>query len=319
MPTQPPPPPPTGPKKPSALASCILLGLILVFVGGLGGAGYWAYKKYLVKPATEAAVVVADNGKQKSADVPPTPPTKKVAEKSPAPPDTKPVNDTPDTTPSGQNPPEIPRVPETVPQKDPEPIKQEIVETPIPDETPVIPVTPEVTPGAPENTDPVVAAEPVKSFAEDSPEAKSLKEDADRRIDEAPADVYSDDDKAKVREAIRQAKRLTRVATLQFGTGSANLGANERQRLKAALLTPEAENLLSDPQAVFFLIGFADSSGTSTANRTISQKRAAGIGSVLKSFRVSNRAYAVGIGSSNLISGAKQDRNRAVEVWVVLP
>lgn len=319
MSTPPSPPPLPGAKKPSAMASCILLGLILVFVGGLGGGGYWAYKKYLMKPAADP-VLVADNGKQKPAQKPAPVPPAKEPEKSPTPPDTKPVNDTLGAKPSGENPPIIPHLPEAVPEKSSERLKpqttQETVEATLPGETPMVP---EVSPVSPENTDPVVPVETVTSFAEDSPEARSLKEDADRRIDEAPSDVYSDDDKTKVREAIRQAKRLTRVATLQFGTGSAILGSNERTRLKKALLTPQAENLLSDPQAVFFLIGFADSSGSSAANRTISQKRAAGIGSVLKSFRVGNRAYAVGIGSSNLISGAKQEKNRAVEVWVVLP
>lgn len=335
-----PPPPPPGARKPSALASCILLGIILVFVGALGGGGFWAYKKYVVKDKT-SVTEVADSGQKKPEDSkkPETPPAKEtppVPRENP--PLTPPAKETPPekdplaATPSAEKPPV--EVKETMPEKpaDP-PVKPEVAEntpkeppvvvpeTPAKEETPPAETkeTPPATPPATEAFDPVVAPEPVKTYAENAPEVTSLKEDADRRIDEAPADIYSDADKEKVREAIRQAKRLTRVATLQFGKGAAALGDNERKRLKTALLTPEAEALLSDPQAVFFLIGFADSSGASQTNRSLSQKRAAGIGSVLKSFRVTNRAYAVGIGSSNLVGGAAQEKNRAVEVWVVLP
>ncbi|MES2707965.1 MAG: OmpA family protein [Verrucomicrobiota bacterium] len=325
-----PPPPPPGARKPSALASCILLGIILVFVGGLGGGGFWAYKKYIAKPKTDGGEV-ADSGQKKPEPpkTPETPPAKETPVPAPPAPETPPENDPLAAKPSGETPPAEPKV---TPLPEP-PVTPQIADNGL-QERPVVPAppvkvetpppaevkeAPPVTPPAPESADPVVAPEPVQTYAENAPEVTSLKEDADRRIDEAPADIYSDADKDKVREAIRQAKRLTRVATLQFGKGAAALGANERKRLKEALLTPEAESLLSDPQAVFFLIGFADSTGASQANRSLSQKRAAGIGSVLKSFRVTNRAYAVGIGSSNLVGGALQDKNRAVEVWVVLP
>ena len=187
---------------------------------------------------------------------------------------------------------------------------------------PEIPTEPLPEPqGSPPSTDPgpVVAAEPIQTFAEDSPQVTALKADADRRIDEAPAELYSDADKQRVRDAIRKAKRLTRVATLQFSSGAAALGSNERNRLKKALLSPEAEALLSDPEAVFFILGFADATGASDINRKISQKRAAGVADVLKSFKVTNSSYAVGIGATTLLSAEKQSKNRAAEVWLVLP
>ncbi|RYD32065.1 MAG: hypothetical protein EOP86_16520 [Verrucomicrobiaceae bacterium] len=307
------------------MASCILVGILLVFLGALGGGGFWAYKKYGAPYfAKSGTPEVADNGTGQKAvkeGQPETPPATKTV---PAPPPVKetPAKDDPlAATPSQEKPvtepapPVKPEVADNTP-KDPPPAPTPEPEPPVqPDPAPA----PEPPPSVPDNPDPVVPAEPVKTFAANAPEVMSLKADADQRIDEAPADIYSDDDKEKVREAIRQAKRLTRVATLQFGKGAAALGGNERKRLKTALLTPEAEALLSDPQAVFFLIGFADSSGASQTNRSLSQKRAAGVGSVLRSFRVSNRAYAVGLGSSKLVGGAQEDKNRAVEVWIVLP
>lgn len=327
-----PPPLPSGAKKPSALASCILLGIVLALVGGAGGGGYWAYQKFLAKPKTEGAeqpagitsdknAIAENNTTPPAKEKPPepvTPAPEPVEENNPL--TAKPVIETPaaedPVMPAKEEPvipPPVIKTAETDPKEKITPPEVTVTETPVPGVNEPLPEA------VSEGVDPVVVAEPIKTFAEDAPEVSSLKEDADRRIDEAPPEIYSDADKEKVRDAIRQAKRLTRVATLQFGKGVATLGANERQRLKDVLLSPEAENLLSDPQAVFFLIGFADSSGPSAVNRSISQKRAAGIGSVLKSLRVTNRTYAVGIGSSSLISGAKQDKNRAVEVWVVLP
>lgn len=314
------------------MASCILVGILLVFLGALGGGGFWAYKKYGAQYfAKSGTAEVADNGTGQNATKEGQPETPPATKPAPTPP---PVKETPvkhdplAATPRQEKPvtePEPPVKPEVAnntlkdpppaPAPDPEPTPTPAPEPPVPDPTPA----PEPPPSIPDNPDPVVPAEPVKTFAANAPEVMSLKADADQRIDEAPADIYSDDDKEKVREAIRQAKRLTRVATLQFGKGAAALGGNERKRLKTALLTPEAEALLSDPQAVFFLIGFADSSGASQTNRSLSQKRAAGVGSVLRSFRVSNRAYAVGLGSSKLVGGAQEDKNRAVEVWIVLP
>ena len=40
---------------------------------------------------------------------------------------------------------------------------------------------------------------------------------------------------------------------------------------------------------------------------------------VLKSFKVTNSSYAVGIGATTLLSAEKQSKNRAAEVWLVLP
>lgn len=327
------------------------MGILLVFLGALGGGGWFAYKKFIVKDKGDAKEVAADptkpvtppeTPKTPPAKTPETPPPAKAKEPA-APPEKDPLASNPSGEPATppavpdkqpETPPVKPEVaandPKESPMKEPETPPAPVAETPAKETPPPVTETPKEepvvaaqetppTPPSPDSPDPLVAPEPVKSFAADAPEVTSLKEDADRRIDEAPSDIYSDADKDKVREAIRQSKRLTRVATLQFGKGAATLGSNERKRLKNALLTPEAEALLSDPQAVFFLIGFADSSGASQANRSLSQKRAAGIGSVLKGFKVTNRAYAVGIGSSNLVGGAKDDKNRAVEVWVVLP
>lgn len=329
-----PPPVPNQPgmparKKPSALASCILLGLILGVLAVLGGGGFFAYKTFLAKPKDQPAPQESQEPATKPGTSEPS-----VAQTEPKEPRTRPagileVPATHDETPKSD--PLAAQVEEPVaePSIDPTPA----TETPAPDSVvmahePAAEVShdspastlpePEVVP-EPADPDPIVAEQPVQTFAEDSAEVVALKADADRRIDEAPGEVYSDEDKQRVREAIRRAKRLTRVATLQFGTGSTALGGNEKGRLKKALLTPEAETLLSDPQAVFFILGFADSTGTSDLNRTVSQKRASGVADVLKGYKIPNTSYSVGIGSTTLLSTEKQSRNRAAEVWIVLP
>ena len=278
-------------------------------LGALGGGGFWAYKTFIAKPSAGNEIAAADR--------PSTPPntTPPAAVSSPAIP-TKPLPSIP------ANPPQLPlETPVAPPMTPAAPSSIAQTEVPPPIQTPAE-ETPPASPGpasAAVDPDPVVRQEPIQSFPENAPEVASLKADADRRIEEAPTTDYSDGDKAKVREAIRVAKRLTRVATLQFGAASARLGNNERNRFKAALQTQEMENLLLDPQAVFFSIGYADASGTSEINRQISQKRAAGVESVLKSFKVTHKCYSVGIGTTTLISAEKQSKNRAVEVWVVLP
>ncbi len=297
------PAPPSGTKKPSALASCILLGIILGALGALGGGGFWAYKTFIAKPSSGNETAVT--GGPSALPNPMAPAT--------------PVPTTPANPP--RLPPAIPDAPQLIAQTEvpPPPIPNPVEDTPPAAAVPAPAAeTPPAAPAA-ADPDPMVKQEPIQSFPENAPEVASLKADADRRIDEAPTTDYSDGDKTKVREAIRVAKRLTRVATLQFGAASARLGNNERNRFKAALQTQEMENLLLDPQAVFFTIGYADASGTSEINRQISQKRAAGVESVLKSFKVTHKCYSVGIGTTTLISAEKQSKNRAVEVWVVLP
>ncbi|MFN0128955.1 MAG: hypothetical protein ACKV19_19965 [Verrucomicrobiales bacterium] len=228
--------------------------------------------------------------------------------------ETPPTALTPSTTPDPVSSTATPVIPSTE-----TPTESPVIPAPL---TPDNPATPLPEPGVEalaSDPDPVVPAEPIQTLAEDSPEVAALKADADRRIDEAPAELYSNADKQRVRDAIRQAKRLTKVATLRFGSGAAGLGSNEKARLKKALLTPEAEALLSDSQAVLFILGFADATGSPETNRTISQRRAVGVGDVLKGYKVANTSYAVGIGATSLLSTERRSRNRAVEVWIVQP
>jgi len=337
--TPPPPPPPGAPKKPTALASCILLGILLGLAGAVGGGGWWAYRTFVAggssaPPATPSQPPPATTPSQPATAATATPKPSLVERPSTsaaADPLATPVDPAP-AEPGPTDPAPAVAVTESpvIPAEDPDPSPTipdpVVVATPAADASsnPVIPSPEDPTDPLPEpagalDPDPVVDAEPMETLPPDSPAVAALKEDADRRIDEAPQEVYSDADKQRVRDAIRQAKRLTRVATLRFGTGASVLGANERARLKKALLTPEAETLLSDAQAVIFILGFADATGTPEINRTISQKRAAGVADVLKGFSVPNSSYAVGIGATTILSAETQAKNRAVEVWIVQP
>ena len=165
---------------------------------------------------------------------------------------------------------------------------------------------------------PPQAEEPITVFQEDSPEVKALKEDADRRIGEAPSDLYPDREKSRVRMALRNSRKLARVATLHFASGSAKLGAGEQTRLKKALVSPEAADLMSDPGAALVCIGFADQTGDPQRNKEISKQRAMNVIGVLKKQGVKSTTYPVAIGGTELIAAGNKNKNRAVEVWLVL-
>ena len=79
-------------------------------------------------------------------------------------------------------------------------------------------------------------------------------------------------------------------------------------------------NLRGDPTAVFVILGFADPKGDPKKNITISQTRAE---SVLKAMRdkcdVKNIMHPVPMGGSKLLDAQNLEKNRIVEIWVVLP
>jgi outer membrane protein OmpA-like peptidoglycan-associated protein len=346
--------PPT--KKPTCLANLILLGIILVVIGGALGGGWWAFKKFVFEkhkvspppaqkslPATStqstAKVTPADTGRPSkgvlenpSDEKPQTPPATASTTAPKTQGDEKAAQTTTTTGPSAisdkpiSDGKPVPSIPATTGGASPATATTTgdpnlVATTP----NTAIPVTPAATDN-PADALPVETVEvppqkeePVVVFNNDSPEVKALKDDADRRIEEAPPDLYPDSQKARVRSSLRNAKRLARVATLHFAPGGAKLGAGEQGRLKKVLLSPEASDLMSDSDAAFVCIGFADQTGDPQKNKQLSKQRSMGVIDVLKKMGVTNITYPVAIGGTELVAPGNKDKNRAVEVWLVVP
>jgi outer membrane protein OmpA-like peptidoglycan-associated protein len=275
-------------------------------------------------PQGTASTSPAGVFEQPSVTTPPTtpaatttiPPLATVPDPAPAPtpgltpPTTPPTTPTPTPTVAATTP-ATPATPEDIPPAPPPDSPPGASTTP--GDNPNDSLPPDVVADVPAQKD-----EPITVFEGESPEVKALKEDADRRIEEAPSDLYPEREKTRVRMALRNSRRLARVATLHFATGATRIGAGEQARLKKALQSPEASDLMADPDVAVVCIGFADQTGDPQRNKEISKQRAMTVIDTLKKQGVRSTTYPVAIGGTEVISAGNKDKNRAVEIWFVL-
>lgn len=161
--------------------------------------------------------------------------------------------------------------------------------------------------------------EPMREVAPISPEGSALIKDATARVDEAPSDLYSDKAKAKVREGLMKARRIFKVHTVYFEKGGAKPGDQDVTELGKSLTAGALVEVMEDPRAVFFVLGFADRSGDAATNKKLSKDRADAVIDLLKTAGTLNLTYPVAIGSSELVAPENANKNRAAEVWLVLP
>ena len=172
----------------------------------------------------------------------------------------------------------------------------------------------------PDAADAPPVPEAAHEVATNSPEGAAMLKDALARIDEAPSDVYPDKAKAKVREGLKSARRIFKVGTVYFEKGGAKVLQRDKESLAKAMKTPAIQEASSDPRAVYFVLGFADRSGDADANNKLSYQRSDAVISVLESdVEVFNLIYPVAVGSTDLVSPENRLKNRAAEVWLVLP
>lgn len=189
-----------------------------------------------------------------------------------------------------------------------------------PGASPAPPANPATPPKADDEPTARPPAEPVREVATNSAEGAAMVNDAIARVDEAPTDIYPDKAKAKVREGLKAARRIFKVDTIYFEKGGAILDATAKKHLDQSLQDVALEEPLNDPRAVLFVLGFADKTGAADTNKKLSRERAdAVINLIRKEFGILNLTYPVAIGPTELVSGANQQKNRAAEVWLVLP
>ena len=179
------------------------------------------------------------------------------------------------------------------------------------------PTPPSALPVSEEDTLP--AKEPVREIQTNSAEGAALIKDASARIDEAPADLYSDKAKSKVREGLQNARRIFKIHTVYFEKGGSKPADKDVTELGQALTDENIAQVMDDPRAVFFVLGFADRTGDAATNKKLSKDRSNAVIDLLKTAGALNLTYPVAIGSTELVSPENQNKNRAAEVWLVLP
>lgn len=144
--------------------------------------------------------------------------------------------------------------------------------------------------------------------------------DAIARIDEAPDDLYPERAKAKVRAGLQGARRIFKVDTIYFEKGGAKPLARDKEHLVKALQDAALQEASADPRAVFFVLGFADTTGNPDTNKKLSYDRATAVIDLLEGEAgVLNLIYPVAVGPTEIVSPENQQKNRAAEVWLVLP
>jgi outer membrane protein OmpA-like peptidoglycan-associated protein len=148
-------------------------------------------------------------------------------------------------------------------------------------------------------------------------ENKAVKAEVLTRIDLMP---ISSTNKDKLYNAVEKARKMGKILTIPFNSGKTELSANDIQQLKTELDKPEIQTLRGDPTAVFVILGYADPKGDPKKNVAFSQTRA---DTVLKTMRdkceVINVMHTVAMGGSKLLDSQNLEKNRIVEIWVVLP
>ena len=120
--------------------------------------------------------------------------------------------------------------------------------------------------------------------------------------------------------AVDRAKRMGKVITITFGTGRTELSGADVEKLRQALQQPNVQDLVKDPTLIFVVLGYADAKGNEQTNLQLSERRAQKTLDVLRSScGLLNVMHSIGMGGSDLFDKQIAERNRAVEVWAVLP
>lgn len=236
---------------------------------------------------------ISGNGKPQ-----PTPQPTPVATPTPTPVATPVATPTPVPTP-------VP-TPAPTPTPTPEP-------TPVPTSTPVAVTSP--TPD--EKVDPPTV---VETFDEnpDSNENRQTRKEVLNRIDEAPN--LTENEKTNLYAQVDRARAMMKVITIPFATGQRKISDKQADLLCDAAQAEKVRKLVDDPTVVFVMVGFADKSGDAELNLKLSRERAEQVQESLQTkCKFENVMHSVGIGATELLDSTNKDRNRAVEVWAVLP
>jgi outer membrane protein OmpA-like peptidoglycan-associated protein len=119
---------------------------------------------------------------------------------------------------------------------------------------------------------------------------------------------------------LTHAKGLKRLVTVTFKIGQEQISPMDALAIKASLGTDLMQPLLSDPRAVFVVLGYASKTGSPQLNMRLSQQRAnAVMNNIQIENQVRNPVYSLPMGESTLFGSGKSQNNQVAELWIVLP
>lgn len=191
----------------------------------------------------------------------------------------------------------------------------EIRPTPVVDGSPTIPSGP----AEPLETAPAATADaPLPPPRTDNTKVtEEVRAEVLKRIDAMP---IAPEKKDKLYTAVLRAKEMRRIIVVPFASGGRTLPPREQTALKTLVNSPEITPVREDLTAVFVVLGFADTKGDDKANLAISAERAKHVKEFLVGpCGVKNITHDVAMGGSKLVDEQRLEKNRVVEVWIVLP
>lgn len=192
------------------------------------------------------------------------------------------------------------------------------IATPTPTATPKQPPAP--TPQTPQTSTSVEDVSSPQKINTDSGDAgnRAVRAEVLKRIDVTPRLGEAEKDKLYVQ--VERAQAMGMVIAIPFASGARKVSPAAVAGIAKALALPQVQKFASDPTVVFVVLGYADKKGDRKMNEAISLERAEAVADVLKNKSgVENLIRAVGMGGSDLFGSTALDKNRVVEVWVVLP
>jgi len=151
-----------------------------------------------------------------------------------------------------------------------------------------------------------------------SEENKSMRLEVLKRIDNIPN--LKPQERTQLYAAVQKAKEMMKAITIPFSLGQKTLSPQSVEKLCEACHAPQVQKLIKDPSAVLVILGFADTIGSSESGMKLSTARAETVSNSLHDHcKLLNRLQPVGMGSSEFFGADKKEKNRVVEVWVVIP
>ncbi len=198
--------------------------------------------------------------------------------------------------------------------------------SPTPKPTPVVsPLAPQPAPSAPAEAAALgslvsgtIAAGETSSAPAAESETRLVQQEVLKRIDLMPDLSPAEQDKLYLQ--VERARSMQCIARLAFAPGASAPTSTQVQELTTILKGPANKAMLEDPTTVLVVLGFADKKGDDATNFRVSLARADRVREAIRDrCGVQNVIHSVGMGSSDLFDANNLDKNRLVEVWIVLP